>query len=229
MVSLGGIGSTVQGALFSWGFWLLMAVVTVGVVFGSLYMRKKGKYKFPAFVLCDVGNGKAGVEPLRAGWFKSKKLLGGLIEVGGERRLELNDGRIVQQASTTDCHQIKGKAGFLLFEKPDDPKIVVPLHKCHLSKESQEVLWKIAPADFRDAGLNIIEDAKKESMSNWTTTAQILVFGFVGVVLFISIILTIQYAKNTMAEAQAIHKEALQFYERTIDRLQVAPSGSTAP
>lgn len=227
MVSLGGIGSTVQGALFSWGFWLLMGIVIIAVVFGSLYMRKKGKYKYPAIVLSDVGNGKSSIEYKRVGWFKSKKLLGGLIEVGGERRLELNDGRIVQGASTTDCHQIKGKAGFILTEKSDDPKIVVPLHKCNLSKESQDVIWKIAPADFRDAGLNIIEDAKKESLSNWTTTAQLLVFGFVGVVLFISIILTIQYAKNTMAEAQAIHKEALAFYERTLDRLQVSPSAQS--
>ena len=87
----------------------------------------------------------------------------------------------------------------------------------------------IAPADYRDACSNIIEDAQKESLSKWTEVAQMLVFGFVGVVLFISIILVIQYVKNTMADAQALHREALQFYEKSMTRLSTVPSGSTAP
>jgi len=229
MVSFGGIGSTLTNAFMSWGFWLLIAVVVVGVSFGSLYMRKKAKYHFPAVIFSDNGNGKVGLRFTRAGWFKSKKVLGGLIEVGGERRLEVKDGRIVQKGSSADFHEIGFKTALLLMEKSDDPKILLPLNRCLLNEESKKLLMNIAPADYRDACSNIIEDAQKESLSKWTEVAQMLVFGFVGVVLFISIILVIQYVKNTMADAQALHREALQFYEESMTRLSAIPSGSTAP
>jgi len=227
MVNLGGIGSTVTGALLSWGFWLVILVVILGVSVGSLAMRKKAKFTFPAVIFTDNGNGKVGLRFTRAGWFKSKKVMGGLMDVGGERRLEVKDGRIVQKGSSADFHEIGFKTALILMEKPDDPKILVPVDRCMLSAESRNILMKIAPSDYRDASSKIISDAEKESMSKWTEMAQMLVFGFIGMVLFISIILVIQYVKNTMADAQALHREALQFYEKSLTRLSAVPS--TAP
>ena len=87
---------------------------------------------------------------------------------------------------------------------------------------------QIAPADYRDACSKIISDAEKESASRWETMAQVLVFGFVGVILFISIILVIQYSKNAMTEANAIHREALAFYDKVLGRMSSVPS-NTAP
>jgi hypothetical protein len=229
MVNLGGIGSTVTGALLSWGFWLIIAVVVLGISIGSLAMRKRAKFVFPAVIFTDNGNGKVGLRFTRAGWFKSKKVMGGLLDVGGERRLEVKDGRIVQKGSSADFHEIGFKTALILMEKPDDPKILLPVDRCLLSQESRNILMKIAPADYRDASSKIISDAEKESLSKWSEMAQMLVFGFIGMVLFISIILVIQYVKNTMADAQALHREALQFYERSLDRLSAVPSGSTAP
>jgi hypothetical protein len=229
MVNLGGIGGTITGALMSWGFWLIILVAVFGVVFGSLLMRKKGKFVFPAIIITENGNGKVGIRFTRAGWFKSKKILGGLIDYSGERRLETKDGRIVQKGSSADFHEIGFKTALILMEKSDDPKILIPVDRLMLNADSQKVLLNIAPADYRDACSKIISDAEKESLSKWETLAQVLVFGFVGVVLFISIILTIQYVRNTMADAQALHKEALQFYEKTASRLSAIPSGSTAP
>ena len=228
MVSLGGVGSTITSAMMSWGFWLIMAVVLFAVLFGSLYVRKKGKFMFPAIIFTDNGNGKVGVRYSRAGWFKSKKVLAGLIDIGGERRLEVKDGRIVQQGSSSDFHELNFKAGLLLREKSDDPKILVPISRCELTDRSRKMISEIAPADYRDACSKIISDAEKESLSKWETIAQVLVFGFVAMVLFISIILTIQYAKNTMTEANAIHKEALQFYDKVLGRTSAVPT-STAP
>ena len=226
MVNLGGIGGTVTGALMSWGFWLIILVAVFGVVFGSLIMRKKGKYTFPAVIFTENGNGKVGIRFSRAGWFKSKKILGGLIDYSGERRLEVKDGRIVQKGSSADFHEIGFKTALILMEKSDDPKILVPVDKCLLNEDSKKVLLNIAPADYRDACSKIISDAERESLSKWETLAQVFVFGFVGVVLFISIILTIQYVRNTMADAQALHREALQFYERTAQRLSAIPASS---
>jgi hypothetical protein len=224
--NLGGIGSTAMGALMSWGFWLIMAVVVVAVIFGSLWMRRKGKFIFPAIIFTDNGNGKVGIKFTRAGWFKSKKILGGLLDISGERRLETKDKRIIQQGSSSDLHEINFKAGLMLREKEDDPKILVPVSKCELSEESEKMIMEIAPADYRDACSKIISDAERESMSNWQTVAQVLVFGLVAVVLFISIILTIQYAKNSMTEANQIHKDALSFYDKVLARTNVAPSNA---
>lgn len=229
MVDLGSVGATATGALMSWGFWLIILVAILGVSFGSLAMRKKGKYTFPTVIFTENGNGKVGLKFTRAGWFKSKKVLGGLVDYAGERRLEVKDGRIVQKGSSADFHEIGFKTALILMEKSDDPKILIPIDRCLLNKNSQEILMNIAPADYRDACSKIISDAEKESLSKWETLAQVLVFGFVGMVLFISLILTIQYVKNTMADATAIHKEALAFYEKTAQRLSTIPSGSNAP
>ena len=226
--NLGGIGGTITGAMFTWGFWLILGIAIVGVLFGSLYMRKKGKYTFPAIIFTNNGNGKVGVKFTRAGWFKSGKLLGGLIEIGGERRLEVKDGRIIQQGSSSDFHELNFKAGLLVQEKHDDPKVLLPISKCDLNMDSKKMIMQIAPADYRDACSKIISDAEKETLSRWETIAQVLVFGLVAMILFISIILTIQYAKNTMTEANAIHKEALAFYDKVLQRSSVVPS-TTAP
>ena len=229
MVSLGGVGSVASKVMLSWGFWLLMGVVILGVSIGALLMRRRAKFHFPTIILTNNGNGKVGVRFTRAGWFKSKKILGKLVEVGGERRLETKDGRIVQKGSSADFHEINFKTSLILWEKDDDPKILLPVDKVQLTPDATKVLASIAPADYRDACSNIIEDSKKEAQSKWSEIAQILVFGFVGVVLFISIILVIQYVKNTMADAQALHREALQFYEQSLSRLSAVPSGSSAP
>jgi hypothetical protein len=226
--NLGGIGNSLTGAFFTWGFWLVLGVVIFAVLFGSLYMRKKGKYIYPAIIFIDNGNGKVGVKFTRAGWFKTNKILGGLIEYGGERRLEVKDGRFVQQGSGSDFHELNYKAGLLIQEKPDDPKILLPIKKCYLSPDSRKMIQEIAPADYRDACSKIIADAEKESLSKWETLAQVLVFGLVAMILFISIILTIQYTKNTMAEANAIHKDALAFYDKVLSRTSAVPS-TTAP
>jgi len=226
MVDLSGFGSTATGIMLSWGFWLLMAIVVVGTVFGSLYVRKRAKYHFPAAIFTDNGNGKVGIKFTRAGWFKSKKILGGLMDWGGERRLETKDGRIVQEGNSADFHEIGFKTALILAEKSDDPKILVPVDRCMLTDEGQNILMGIAPSDYRDACSKIISDAEKESMSKWETLAQVMVFGFLGIILFISLILVIQYVKNTMAEAVQLHREALEFYEKTAQRLSAVPASS---
>ena len=224
LLSLSGIGGTISSALLSWGFWLVMLVVLFAVIFGSIWMRKKGKFTFPCIIFSDNGNGKVGIRFSRAGWFKSKKILGGMIDISGERRLEVKDGRMVQQGSSSDFHELGFKAGLLLQEKPDDPKVLVPIKKCQLDINSQKMINAIAPADYRDACSKIISDAEKEGIANWANMAQILVFGFVAMVLFISIILVIQYSKNAMTEANQIHKEALAFYDKVLSRTSVAPA-----
>ena len=225
-MDLGGIGGTLMNFVMSWGFWLIMGLFTIGMVFGGLYVRKRAKFHFPAIIFTDNGNGKVGLRFTRAGWFKSRKVLGGLLDYSGERRLEVKDGRVVQEGSSADFHEIGFKTALILMEKPDDPKVLVPIDRCLLSEKSQSILMGIAPGDYRDACSKIISDAEKESISKWETMAQVIVFGMLGIILFISIILVIQYVKNTMADANAIHKEAMEFYEKALNRVSAVPSGN---
>ena len=225
MVELTG---TVMGLMTSGVFWVVFVAILGGVVFGSLLVRKNAKFHYKAIIFTDNGNGKVGMRFTKVGWFKSKKFLGGLLDVSGERRMETKDGRIVQQASSTDLHELGFKPCMLLEEKSDDPKILVPIKRFKVT--NLEALMQIAPADFRDASSKIIDDAEKESLSKWETLAQILVYGLLAIVLFISIILVIQYSNSKLAEANKIYQEALGFYEKTANRLSAIPvSGTTAP
>lgn len=228
MVSLAGVGGTFMGMASSWLFWILIVFFTVGTVFGSLWLRKRAKFIFPAIILQDIGNHKVNVMFTKVGWFKSKKILGGLFDYSGERRLEAKDGRMVQKGSTSNFHEVNYKAGLILREKADDPKILLAIDHLELDKKSLDILYSIAPAEYRDACSIINADAEKESMSKWETLAQVMVFGFLGIILFICIILVIQYSKGQMAEADKIYQQALQFYEKTSSRLSTVPV-STAP
>jgi hypothetical protein len=228
MVDFGGVGATAMGALSSWVFWILVIIGIFGVTIGSMAMRKKAKFTFPCIILMDNGNGKMGVRFTRAGWFKSKKMFGGLIDYAGEKRLEVKDGRVIQKGNGVDFHEIGFKTAVICQEKSDDPKILIPISRFKLDDAGKNVLMSIAPADYRDACSKIISDAEKESLSKWEALAQILVFGVIGVILFISIIMTIQYCKNTMADANAIHKEAMGFYDKMLGKLSTTAS-TTAP
>lgn len=224
--SLGGLGGFATGALWSWLTWLLLFIAIVVVSFGGLWMRKKGKMRYPGVIIQDLGNGKVNLLKTKCGWFKSKKILGGLIDYAGERRLEVKDGRFIQQGKTADFHELNYKTAIILLEKSDDPKVLVPIDRMKLDDESQKILLRIAPGDYRDSASKIIADAEKETQSNWMQVAQLMVFAFVGIVLFISIILVIQYAKNTMADANRVYDEAIKYKMQTCSTVNAEPSSS---
>lgn len=223
---LAGIKGMAGSMASSWITWLLLGVLTIGVIFGGLLMRKKGKLRFPTVVIQDTGNGKVNIVSTKAGWFKSFKLLGGLYDYKGERRLEIADGRIVQKGGSADFHEINYRTGLILVEKEDDPKILLPVDRMKLDKESQDLIAKIAPADYRDASSKIIADSEKETSNSWEQIAQILLWGFMGVILFVSIILVIQYSKGQMMAADALYEKAQAFYQNTIGKASTVPSNA---
>lgn len=126
---LGGISTTFFGFLTSFLFWGAVLIIVLVVVWGSLVIRRKRKLVYPAIELTDLGNGKIGFKSHKAGWFKTKTLLFGLLDYGGEDILRLKDKRVVQNASSEDFHDINGKRGLLIMRKSDDPAILVPINK----------------------------------------------------------------------------------------------------
>lgn len=219
--------------LTSWAIWGVIIFVLLIILIYSLWLNKNRRFYELAIIVSEKGNGKVSFQLTKVGWVHSKKILNGLIGYGVEKRFETKDGRIIQQGSTSDFHQFnnflkksKTEHGFLLLEKNDDPKILLPISEVNLTEKSRECLLKIAPADFRDACSKIINDAENETKWNWTTASQILVLGFVGLILFISIILVIQYSQNAITQANEIHQQALSFYQKVLENLAVQPGRS---
>ncbi len=126
-----------SGVAFKWltsfAFWGIALALLVIVVFGSLAIRKRRKLIFKAIELTDLGAGKIGFKEYKAGWFKSKTIFFGLYDYGGEDILKLKDGRRIQNASSEDFHEIKGKRGLLIARKSDDPAILVPINRAGTS------------------------------------------------------------------------------------------------
>ena len=68
--SLGGLGGSIGKMAMSWAFWLLFLVFLMLVSFGGLWLRKKGKLRYPTLIVQNLGNGKANLIPHKSGLFK---------------------------------------------------------------------------------------------------------------------------------------------------------------
>ena len=245
-LNLGGAGQKALGVLTTGLFWIAVIIGILLLMFIVLKMKKKRKYKFPTIVQYDLGGGKIGIEKKKAGWFRSKKAFFGLFDYGGERRLELNDKRIIQQGSTQDFHEINHKRGLICYAKPDDPKVLLPIeksvfinkvqlvtdttgkviNKVLLDMESIAILIKIAHADFRDTSSKIIQSAEQETLSKFNQfIQQFMPFIMMGVFL-VSIIFIIQYSKYSQAEAYKLTQEAIKLSYENAGR---AVASTTAP
>ena len=225
---LGGIGKTALGVVTSWLFWIgaIIALLVFMIVF--LNIRKKRKFVYPLLVQYDLGSGKIGIEKKKAGWFRTKKAFFGLFDYAGERRLETNDKRVIQQGSTQDFHEINHKRGLICYAKPDDPKVLLPIKRIRI--ENNELVEAIAPADFRDTSAKILREAEKETTSSWERIAQYAALGILAIVVLVCIILVIQFANRNLSEANALLNEALDAKVKLIENMNIQTTPSvTAP
>lgn len=220
ILGLGGIGGGFLNLVSTGVFWIIAIFLLGLATIGSLWIRKKRKLRYPAIILNDLGRGKMGIEHTRAGWFKSKSTFFGLWDYGKEEILKVKDGRKIQSASTVDFHEIDGKRGLIAQKKSDDNLILVPLTR--LKTENRELLARIAPADLRDASVDIVKQAEQETRNKWAEMAQWIIFGGLIIFSLISIILITQMVKNGQKEAADLILEAGRIVGRTAGQ-------STAP
>ena len=201
-MDLGGIFSTF-GSWFSSGlFWLIIAfLLTIGLTV-ILWINKRRRLKFNALELISYGNGKVGINTLTAGIFKKKSALFDLWDYGTENCFKTNDGRLIQEVNTSDLHDVMGKKGFILRRKDDDPKILVPITKVDWKGES--ALFEIAPADFRDASVNIVESSTKETMSWADKYLPYIMLGGMVVFFIVGFILASQFFNRTIDKSGEI-------------------------
>lgn len=204
--SISGIGSMLIGWLLNPLIWLLIIFVLVVIIWGFLLIRKKRKLIYECLELVDYGGavgkaGKFGFNIIPCGWFGKKKFLGGLWD-SGEEQMETKDKDIIYEFSTEDFQEINGKRGVVCYRDPINQNILVPVSKAQVV--NKELLAEIAPAEFRDVALSIIEDADKET-SDWKEKLmQFIMWGLVVIFSLVAIIVVAQMVKHGQEEASKL-------------------------
>ena len=164
--------------------------------------------RHPVIQVVDMGAGKSSFWFTKAGWLKSKSFLG--YDYAGEERMLTKQGKEIQKATSEDFQEINGKRGLLVQEKSDDPKVLVPICRTILSEKGKAIINTIAPADFRDASVKIMQRTEQETSNKFSQLlTQALPFikvgGFIVCLIFI-----IQYAKHSQAESWSQTIEAIK-------------------
>jgi hypothetical protein len=197
MAIYSGLVDTAIGWASSGMFWTLGVILIVGFIgYFYLVMKRRGKMKYICLELVPFGNGKAGINRLKAGIFKTKSMFGGLIDYGNENVFKTEDNRRILNAKTSYLHDIMGKKGFICVRKQDDPKILVAIKKIQF--DNLELMMQIAPADFRDVSANIVQDAIKETTGTWEKILPYIAIGLIVVLVIISLIINQQMTNNTI-------------------------------
>lgn len=225
--NIAGIGGQLVSWLLNPLIWLVIIFVLVGITWGFLIIRRKRKLIYQCIELVDYGTSKHGFNVIKCGWFGKKKWLRGLWDTG-EEQMETQDKDIIYEFSTEDFQEINGKRGVICFRDPVNQNILVPISKTEVT--NKELLAEIAPAEFRDVALSIIEDADKET-SDWKEKlVQFVMWGLVVVFSLVSIIVIAQMVKNGQQEASNLIVEAGKTCLQNAKEVcsQIA-AGSTAP
>ena len=97
---------------------------------------------------------------------------------------------------------VMGKKGFMLRRKDDDPKILVPINKIEWAREN--LLMAIAPADFRDASVNIVDTASKETQTWADKYLPYIMLGGMVIFFIVGFILASQFFNRTVDKAGEI-------------------------
>lgn len=178
---------------------LIMIAIAVLMIFGFLFLYRNTKFVYTVLIYRDFGNGKAGFKITKAGKFKKKTTLFGLVDIGGEFEIKCKDGRKIQNISDLDIQDINGKKGYMVMQKPDDPAVLVPITK--VKHEGMEMMMAIAPSDLRDVAVGIIKDADREMMSGFEKIMPYVSYIVMGIILFICVMVNIQFAQNMHQQA----------------------------
>lgn len=152
----------------------------------------------------DLGDGRFDFVLTNGGWFKSRFTLFGLWDYGSENRFRLKDMTVVDNVSHNDYRRFNGKQAIVVVRNPNDPKMVFPISKIYLSKNSQAMMAAVAPADYRDAAQKSIEQADMEMTSKWQQYAPLIITGVVIVIALIITLLNTQYGKYMVDKATTL-------------------------
>ncbi len=185
--------------------WILIIFFIIFIGIGSLWIRKQKKLCYPCIVIRNTGNGKVDLKMMKAGWFKTNTSFFGLWDHGMEEELRTGGWRKpmdkIQGGSTVDFHEINGKRGLICRRKDDDPKVLVTLDRLEI--ENDRLLGAIASVDLRDAAVNIIKRAEKETRNRTAEIVQWVLMGGVILLVLVVVIMSYQFVSRAQADSWA--------------------------
>ena len=201
MAGLEGLSSSVAGVVQSLVYVLIVIPIMIGLVFFVLWAMKNRRYIYNILIYRDLGNGKSLFQNGKAGYFRCNKILFGLIDRSGEERLETKGGwnkpiQIIESTSDTDMVDINFKKGFIVMQKHDDRKILVPITK--VSCSNLELINVIASGDFRDSANRILQRNEKEMQTKWEQFQFMAGLLIIGIIMLIMIVLIIQFTTGSI-------------------------------
>ena len=97
-----------------------------------------------------------------------------------------------------------GRKGFMVRRKDNDPKILVPISK--VKWENEKALFEIAPADFRDASVNIVDTATKETQTWADKYLPYIMLGGMVIFFIVGFILASQFFNRAMDKSIEIQR-----------------------
>lgn len=205
MADISPVTSLLMDWLLSPLLWFVLIFAFIAATFGFLWIRKRRKLIYDVLEVVLYKGQKAGFNLLKAGWFGKKKALKRWWDYG-EEQVETRDGEKILNFSTEDFQEINGKRGIVVMRDPVNPDVLVPISSVSVS--NGHLLAEIAPAEYRDAALDIINDADKET-KDWTKQlVQWVLLGMLIVASLVSIIVIAQMVKNGQEEASKLILEA---------------------
>ncbi|MCK4500827.1 hypothetical protein KAU11_10030 [Candidatus Babeliales bacterium] len=195
---LGGIGAGALGMLSSTLTWAIGLIIFILIVIAGAKIKQMKKFRYPVLEIIGLGQGKVSIQMTKGGWFKKNRSFFGLIEGSGEEELITKQGkRKIHNISSTDYHELNGRRCIIAKRKDDDPEVLVPLSKVEVKNLS--LLASIAPADYRDAGIQILEAKKRETMSWMEKNSPMLIAMGVFIFGLIALIIVFNFAKGESA------------------------------
>ena len=188
--------SIIAGYFGSSLFWMFIIILLGIIVFFFIgFFNRRSKLKYINLELVKYGNGKAGFNLKKAGFFKAKTFLF-FWDYGTEILVRSSDGKIIEGAKTSHLHDIFGKKGFVTIRNPRDPKILVPVR--NINFDNLSLLLEIAPSDYRDASTRIFREAVKETQGTWEKILPYIAVGLCVFLCIISIVISMQITNNAI-------------------------------
>lgn len=207
MVDLSGPSALLFEWLLSPFIWFVLIFVVLAATFGFLWIRKKRKLIYGCLEIVDYSYGKSGFNLIKCGWFGKKKFLRGWWDYG-EERVETQDGDQILNFSTEDFQEINGKRAIVCSRDPVNPDVLVPINNVRI--KGKEMFAEIAPAEYRDAALRIIDEADRETSDRTAQIVQWILIGGTIIFALIAIILTTQMVKQGQDKATDLILQAGQ-------------------
>jgi tetrahydromethanopterin S-methyltransferase subunit B len=221
--SLGGINTSLFSILTSTFFWIGIVIFAAIMLYIGLKLRIKRKLKIPVYIFNDLGKGKMGIEKTVCGWFKDKWLLN-VYNYGVNDVCLTKEREKIIGVNTKAYHEINGKRSLIVYRKPDDRRILAPISR--MAIDNEQLIMEIAPADYREASVDIVKKDTSETISTLDKYLPAIMFGFLGIILMVCIIIIVQYNKHALQEARAMVENGCKNYPL---QSGATSSGGSAP